>query len=238
MISVIIPTHNDSRDLEKSLFSCKYQRCVTEIIVVDDCSSKDHVPLVVELCDNYKAKYIRNDINYGLAGARNNGIHQAKNMWIIPLDTGDTFYDNGVDDLYDYATQDTMLHDIYYGCITDRYPRNHPKSHIAYPNKNITKESFLKENPLFCSSLYSKDIWIKAGGYTMRPYSFYEDYDFWCKCFSVGAQFQYVNALIYHHANNGSSMLSELHSNTDKYKEMARVGLEYGTNKKCYKPRW
>jgi glycosyltransferase involved in cell wall biosynthesis len=233
MISVIIPTYNDAQDLERTVLSVIAQDVVTEIVVIDDCSTED-VGLIDSLQQAYAFKLVRNQINYGLAGARNNGIHHAKYDLIFPLDTGDYLYDGGLDVLFN----NIFNNDICYGNITDRYDIFHPKHRLSYPVKNITEEDFKKDNPLFCSSLFRKSIWKKAGGYTMRPHSFYEDYTFWCKCWSVGAKFKYVDFLVYHHANDGTSMLSELHEHTNEYKQMAQIGLEYGINKKCFKPNW
>jgi len=239
MITVILPTYNDSELLPKTISSCLGQPCIREIIVINDASTKEICRNTMEYIRmNNMCILINNEINYGLAGARNNAIHHAKYDWILPIDCGDTIYPSGAGKLLEAAEKDCFLSDVYYGNITDRYDTSHSKHHIAKPNKNITKESFLKDNPLFCSSLFSKEIWKKAGGYTMRPHSFYEDYDWWCKCFSVGAKFKYVDTLVYHHSYNENSMLSELHSHTNEYKEMSRIGLEYATNKNCYKPKW
>jgi len=222
MITCIIPTHNDSDQLIKTIDSCITEESVAEIIVINDASSAAISSDVIEYMMLMKCKYIVNDINYGLGGARNNAIQQAKYDWIIPLDTGDVFYLGGVNSLWDAACEDTFLSDVYYGNITDKYTTDDPRHHIAKPTKNITRESFSKDNPLFCSSLFSKEIWKKAGGYTMREYSHYEDYGFWCKVLKAGGKFKYVDTLVYHHSSNDNSMLSTLHEHTDYFKRLAR----------------
>lgn len=234
MISCIVPTHNDSENLERTLKSCMANACVEEIIVVDDCSDAKHKKHIEAIAKQYFAILITNQINYGLAGSRNKGIEKATYDWIIPLDTGDEFYRAGIDQLWQEARRDSFKSDIYYGFIT------HGKDiKFAFAKKEITEEDFLTPvNPLFCSSLFSKDVWLKAGGYTMYPFSHYEDYSFWMKCWSVGAKFKYCNVQVYHHDDPGDSMLTELHEHTNAYKELARTSLQYGKNKKCYKPKF
>jgi succinoglycan biosynthesis protein ExoO len=236
-VSVIIPTCNDSDTLNRAIESVKDEKCVSEIYLVDDASNEDHAMGVGWLADWHGCGLEINSVNYGLAGARNRGIERAKCKWIFVLDADDYVYQNGIDGLYFEAKKNE--YDIIYGCITDRYPQTDPRHHIAKPKENITKDDFLVDNPLFCSSLFTKEIWRRAGGYTSRGHSFYEDYDYFAKCFSVGAQFKYVNCLVYHHTNDQKpSMLDELHKNTNEYKKLSQQGLNYGENKKCYVPKF
>jgi len=241
MITVVIPTHNDADQLYDTIESCLLTALISEVIVVDDCSDGNNPRTVFDACfgKDISVRLFTNSINYGLAGSRNKGIDNATNDWIIPLDTGDWFYKGGVYGLWLEANKDGFQHDVYYGNITHKHDTSHPKHHIAKPAPEVTEEGFRSPvNPLFCSSLFSKEIWKKANGYTMRPHSFYEDMDFFCKVLSVGGKFKYCDVLVYHHDDPGGSMLSELHEHTEEYKEMSRIGLEYGNNKKCYKPLW
>lgn len=76
-ISVIIPTHNREKTIERSIRSVLAQTYpVDEIIIVDDCST-DNTEEVVSAIDDERIKYIKNDVNKGAAGARNVGIENA-----------------------------------------------------------------------------------------------------------------------------------------------------------------
>jgi glycosyltransferase involved in cell wall biosynthesis len=229
MISIIIPTFNDSQYLERAIKSCMNQDINTEIVVIDDCSNETHKGNINSLKEKYTFKLITNQINYGLAGSRNKGIEESKYNVIIPLDCDDVMYGNC---LYKMYSEILNGNDIVYGIISDG---TEDKYVIAKPVDNITLESFLGENPLFCTSMFTKEIWKRAGGYPMFPFSVYEDMSFWCKCQSVGAKFKYINEMVYHHTNTGNSMLTELHSKTNEYKELARKGLDYATNKNCFR---
>lgn len=229
-IVVIIPTHNDSEYLERAVLSCKRQSIYVDILVVDDCSTWDHRANIITLGKKYDFWIMHNQINYGLAGSRNKGIEFCNHEAVICLDCDDYLYD----DVLDHMSIEIIKNDIVYGNITHGSDEDLIKLK-AWPNTWITKESFSKENPLFCTSMFTRTIWQKAGGYPMFPYSIYEDYAFWCKCQSVGAKFKYIDKLIYHHTNRGDSMLSELHSKTNEYKELSRKGLDYSINKNCFR---
>ena len=89
-ISVIIPTYNRVEKLERCLHHITNQsigKDQYEIIIVDDCS-KDFTP---DFCKDYASqnenvRYVRNNVNKGLATTRNEGIRNAKGDLFLFLD--------------------------------------------------------------------------------------------------------------------------------------------------------
>ncbi|WP_457549427.1 glycosyltransferase [Archaeoglobus sp.] len=75
-ISVVIPAYNDAKTLQLTLRSILNQEYdgKLEIILVDDCST-DETPDIVRKYDNIK--YIRHNINMGLARSVNDGVEEA-----------------------------------------------------------------------------------------------------------------------------------------------------------------
>jgi len=91
MISVVIPTYNEERNIERCLESLKKQtlpRYKYEIIVVDG-NSKDRT---VELAKKYADKVIQQK-SEGVGGARNDGVKIAKSELIATTDA-DTIVPN------------------------------------------------------------------------------------------------------------------------------------------------
>ena len=86
-ISVIIPTYNRTKKLQRALASVFAQtRKPDEVIVVDDGSTDDTHTQVVK---NYpQVTYLRQQ-NTGVSAARNLGIMRAKGNWIALLDSDD-----------------------------------------------------------------------------------------------------------------------------------------------------
>lgn len=88
-ISVVIPTYNRAKILEKSIESVLKQTLpVDEIIVVDDFST-DQTQKVVESFKSEKVKYVVNSFKKGANGARNTGIMLAKGQYIAFQDSDD-----------------------------------------------------------------------------------------------------------------------------------------------------
>lgn len=216
-ISIVICTYNDSQFLPTAINSCMSQDIDKEIILVDDCSSKPMTSEATAAIINSGAKVVRHSENRGLSAARNTGISEANSEWVVPLDADDWFYPNSLKTLWDNRNEV----DIVTGNCTD-------SGHIYAPaisSGPLSKVVFIRENPLICSSLFTKDIWRKAGGYTVRNGPHYEDWNFWAKCFTKDARFRYLNFNVYNHTSRADSMLRILHPNRDTFIKLATEGV-------------
>lgn len=93
-VSVIIPTYNNARYLERCIQSVLNQtRAVDEIIVIDDASTDD-TEAVIKACQAKAGNlvYIKRSFNSGNAGiARNQGVLAASQQIIAFLDSDDTW---------------------------------------------------------------------------------------------------------------------------------------------------
>lgn len=88
-VSVIIPTYNRARLIEKSVRSVlaqSYQNL--EVIVVDDASTDDTETTVRNIADS-RVKYVRLPQNSGACAARNEGIRLASGAYIAFNDSDD-----------------------------------------------------------------------------------------------------------------------------------------------------
>jgi len=87
-ISVVIPTYNRARTIERALLSVFRQTySALEIIVVDD-ASDDATPEILEEYQD-QIQIITTDSNRGVSYARNLGIEAARGDWIALLDSDD-----------------------------------------------------------------------------------------------------------------------------------------------------
>lgn len=91
LVSVIIPTYNREKFLERSVFSVLSQTYpLFEIIIVDDGSTDKTFEVASSLMRiNDRIKYIRSERNLGAQAARNIGIRAAQGEWIAFLDSDD-----------------------------------------------------------------------------------------------------------------------------------------------------
>ena len=216
-VSIVLPTYNDAHFLPKAIESCLHQPIEKEILIIDDASTTPFPQNVLDLINNNKEtiRIVRHDKNSGLSASRNTGISQAKHNLIIPIDADDWFFPNV---LHIMAARFGDGVDIVYGNVFDNGP--------GYPQQKISrKEQFIGGNPLFCSSMYRKSVWERAGGYTVREGPHYEDWNFWAKAFKAGCKFHYVPIMVYNHTSRPDSMLRVLHPNREHYQRLAIEGV-------------
>ncbi len=98
-ISVVIPVYNREGKIEKAIDSVLTQEGdgelfeISEIIVVDDCSTDKTFDVVKKICDkNPKVVCVRLDENGGPGRARNAGTQIAKTEWIAFQDSDDLWH--------------------------------------------------------------------------------------------------------------------------------------------------
>ena len=100
LVSVIVPTYNNARYIDKCISSLLKQTYINiEVIIVDD-GSEDMTPQIVK--DMYKHDqrilYIKQD-NMGVCVARNNGIDKAKGKYLLFVDSDDYLQEKYIDHL-------------------------------------------------------------------------------------------------------------------------------------------
>lgn len=96
-ISVIIPTYNVERFIEKAIRSVLEQSEVTEIVVVDDGSADSTVQILKQLQQEFPIIKLYNHPNYenkGRSATRNLGIQKATGDYIAFLDADDYYLAN------------------------------------------------------------------------------------------------------------------------------------------------
>lgn len=99
LVSVIIPFYNQGRFLVDSVGSALRQTIQDiEIILIDDGSSEDPVPILAEFESDSRLKIIRQN-NGGVAKARNLGIQQSKGEFLHFLDADDWIAPNMLEEL-------------------------------------------------------------------------------------------------------------------------------------------
>jgi glycosyltransferase involved in cell wall biosynthesis len=107
-ISVVIPTHNRARTIERamiSVFRQTYQP--VDIIVVDDFSDDETPEILLEYAD--RIKIIRNESNRGVSFSRNEGIKAAQGDWIAFLDSDDRWDKDKLETQKVYHTSNDKL---------------------------------------------------------------------------------------------------------------------------------
>ena len=93
MLSVVIPTYNDAKNIALAIASANQIKYVNEIIIVDDCSTDNTELIIKDIRDNCrKIKYYRNSVNQGSGLTFLNGLEIVKNSYVIMLNSDDFLY--------------------------------------------------------------------------------------------------------------------------------------------------
>lgn len=94
MVSVIIPTYNREKIIERAIYSVLNQTYTDiELIVVDDCSTDNTYNIISKIKDK-RLKYFKFDRNRGACAARNKGIELSRGEYIAFQDSDDIWYSN------------------------------------------------------------------------------------------------------------------------------------------------
>lgn len=92
IISIVIPTYNRSKLLEftlKSIEKQKIDKCLFEVIIVDDGSTDNTLEVVNSYATKIQLKYcFQDDVGYRAASARNLGIANSNGEIILFIDSG------------------------------------------------------------------------------------------------------------------------------------------------------
>lgn len=95
LFSIIVVTFNSGEKLEKTVKSCLCQKNVGLEVIIKDGMSTDNSAAFLENCYDERIKFI-SDTDKGIYDAMNQAIDYASGDYIIFMNSGDTFYSNGV----------------------------------------------------------------------------------------------------------------------------------------------
>ena len=156
-VSIIIPTYNSEKYLEKCLNSAFNQtEKDIEVILIND-GSKDNSKDIIKKFNDKRLVYIEKE-NEGIGKTRNLGIEKAKGEYLAFLDSDDYLEKDFVTKMYNKATKDNC--DL---VICDFYKITDKKNIIKLPSfedNNLKKDPTIinKINLGPCNKLYSRKL--------------------------------------------------------------------------------
>lgn len=222
-VSVIIPTYNYGKYIEKAIDSVLAQTYKDfEIIVVDD-GSTDNTREIIQTRYKDKVRYFYQE-NKGAPVARNKGIKESKGEYLAFLDQDDLFHPLNLEKKVDFLDSNSEFGWVYsdYTGITE--------PGFKKPTGNITRkgsaakykisghiskqliEGYLLSTP--STVMIRRNVIDKAGCFDEKI-SHLEDYDLWLRIsywFPIGFIDQELCTVLYH-KNSSSSMFDD----RDKY---------------------
>ncbi len=211
-ISVIIPTWNRKKTINRAIKSVLNQSFpIHEILVCDD-GSTDSTYQVIKEFENKSIKWI-SGVHSGLpAIPRNRGIAAAEGEWIAFLDSDDEWLPNKIEQqLYEInRLQIDVICTNAFRITPYNYLQKEPylKKHSS---TNLTLNALLISNEVICSSVLIKKSLLEMTGKFPedKQLKAIEDYTLWLKVACLTPIKYLPDALINYYDNPSESVRSE-----------------------------
>lgn len=194
MISIIIPTYNSAKTINRCLDSIVAQTYKDyEVLVMDGCSKDETIDIVRA----YKNEQIHlySEPDKGIYDAMNKGIKRAKGDWLYFLGSDDYLY--APDVLEKVAGELTSEYKIVYGEVE--------ASQLPKECRGIWLPELIEYNRCHQAIFYHHSIFEKYGLYNVS-YNLYADYIYNLRCFWIyDVPTKYINVIVAHFSEGGAS---------------------------------
>lgn len=215
LFSVVIPSYNCSKFLERSLTSVFDQSFQdVEIIVVDN-SSTDDTEKILERFATQKLSSVSVQNHGVIAYSRNVGIKQSQGEWIAFLDADDVWLPRKLEIVCEAIANNPeailFCHDEWKVVNNVRKSRNHYGPRLADCYESL----------VFCGGCLStsatvlrRDIALSSGGFSeRRDFITVEDHDYWTRLSRLGS-FHFIEEVLgeWHIHSENASGSSEVHA--------------------------
>ena len=225
LVSIIIPCYNQGKYIIECLESVKAQTYMNwECIVMDDGSS-DNTKIVVQ---NYIQTESRISYNYqqnmGVSFARNNAIKLSNGKYILPLDGDDKIGSTYLEKALDILENNDKITVVY--CEAELFGNKSGKWHLP----NYSFDVLLKQNVLFCSTLFRRADFERTGGFDCLMKIGLEDWEFWISLLKNGGQVVKLDETLFYYRLVSNSR----NSSFDKQKEREIRNYIYQKHKSTY----
>jgi glycosyltransferase involved in cell wall biosynthesis len=197
-LSIVIAVRNMAATLPRAVLSALE---ADDIVLVYDASTDDTWHVVQDLATWYaNVRYIhpQSSVPIGVCAARNIGVTAATGELIIPLDADDYFLPGGIQALKDAWRANTF---VYGPCEKDDGTIVTPPPLGMLKRKNVTQATFL----------FSKQDFIRVGGYDPRLTVGAEDYALMRAFVRAGLTGTQTTDPVYHYTDNPSGRATDCH---------------------------
>lgn len=199
-ITVGIPCYNQSQYLPDAIESVLSQTVDPHEIIVCNDGSPDDTRYVANQYDGIK--YIE-QVNKGLASARNSIILNMTGDYFLPLDADDMMLENCVEKISEEIEEtDADVVAPSFRCFG-----THSEEVILMPNPKL--QDFEFGNRLGYFSAIRRDVLLEIGGYSPRMVFGYEDLHMWINILSKGKKIVTIQEVLMLYRTKKESMITE-----------------------------
>lgn len=210
LLSVIVPTYNVEKYLEKCITSlATYLPNHAEILIIDDGSTDSSGLIAEEMKKTYSNVEVFHKENGGLSDARNFGIKQANGKYMMFVDSDD-YVNNSIVEIFKYLDKDVDV--VFVGFTIESLKKsrqiNYAAEGLIEGNENVVKNALairtIKNSA--CLKVVKKDFILENNLFFNNGFS--EDFEW------TGRLFCHVNSAIltnlnyYHYAQREGSIMN------------------------------
>lgn len=212
-VSVIIPCYNQGKYVSEAINSVLAQTYDDiEIVCFNDGSTDNSREIIKNIADNYKnILFIDEKENKGVIFARNKAIEVSSGEYILPLDADDTIEPTYVEKAVKVLDTNPNIGIVY--CKAKLFG-----SKNEYWNLDtFDKSNILYNNCIFCTALFRKSDFKRAGMY--KEYMLYgcEDYDLWLSFIELGLDVYCIDEVLFNYRQYEEDSRTSINlRNTDK----------------------
>lgn len=184
LVSIVIPCYNQAQYLEKtveSVLDSDYGRI--EVIIVNDGSTDGSLKIAEKLSERTKFVRVLDQVNSGVAAARNHGIGVAIGKYILPLDGDDLISKNYISEAVKVLESRPEVKVVYCNAV-----KFNEKGQKAWKLKPFSRRQLAKDNMIFVAALFRKADWNAVGGFSEDMKMGREDWEFWIKMLKNGGE--------------------------------------------------
>lgn len=173
-VSIAIPCWNQAQFLPEAVESALAQTYSDiEIIIVNDGSPDNTKEIAGEYAKKHSRIRVINQVNKGLAGARNAAIMDMRGKYFLPLDADDMLLENCVEELVRVARATDA--DV----IAPSFRTFGTSRETVILMASPTLDDFRIANRIGYFSMIKRNALQEIGGYSPRMSKGYEDYHLW-----------------------------------------------------------
>ncbi len=218
-VSVIIPCFNQGKYLNEAIESVLSQTYKNiEIVLVNDASldnTKELAQEYLKKLDNFI--FVDNKQNSGLSFTRNTGIEKASGEYILPLDADDTIEPTYIEKAVKILDSNRSIGMVY--CKAKYFGAKSGEWILS----EFNFENFLCGNCIFCSALYRKEDWAKAGKYDTSMKTAWEDWDLWLSFLELGLKPYRIQEILFNYRKHSyQSMIDKKFDSLPIYKHLIK----------------
>ena len=197
-VSIIIACYNHAEFLKQAFNSAINQDYPNlEVIIANDGSTDNSLEVANSFNLFPNAQVISHE-NKGVVFARNNAIKNSTGDYIIPLDADDYFASNNIISKM-VAKLEEEKADLIFGNA-----KYFGKCNNILIKKNKGFSSLLIENFIFVTSLFTRKIFDKVGGFSDKMQGGYEDWELFIRIANKGKIHKIEETIFFYRTHNTS----------------------------------